>query len=46
MKVYTAKIAKTGRITIPADLRREMKFAPGHRLVISLKNDRIIIRSE
>lgn len=42
---YSAKIIKGGKIVIPAELRRELGFADGDRLVLEREGESLVIKS-
>lgn len=42
---YLAKIIKGGKIVIPAELRRELGFADGDRLVLEREGEALVIKS-
>lgn len=42
---YSAKLIKGGKIVIPADLRRELGFAEGDRLVFEREGETLVIKS-
>jgi AbrB family looped-hinge helix DNA binding protein len=42
---YSAKIIKGGKIVIPAELRRELGFAEGDRLVLEREGESLVIKS-
>lgn len=42
---YTAKIIKGGKIVIPAELRRELGFADGDRLVFEREGNSLVVKS-
>lgn len=42
---YSAKIIKGGKIVIPAELRRELGFAEGDRLVLEREGEALVIKS-
>ncbi|PXW79155.1 AbrB family looped-hinge helix DNA binding protein [Blastomonas natatoria] len=42
---YSAKIIKGGKIVIPAELRRELGFADGDRLVFEREGESLVIKS-
>lgn len=42
---YSAKIIKGGKIVIPAELRRELGFADGDRLVLEREGEALVIKS-
>lgn len=42
---YSAKLIKGGKIVIPADLRRELGFAEGDRLVFEREGESLVIKS-
>ncbi len=42
---YSAKLIKGGKIVIPADLRRELGFADGDRLVFEREGDALVVKS-
>lgn len=42
---YSAKLIKGGKIVIPADLRRELGFADGDRLVFEREGETLVIKS-
>lgn len=42
---YSAKIIKGGKIVIPAELRRELGFADGDRLVFEREGESLVVKS-
>lgn len=40
----TITVSSTGRITIPAALRRQLGIVPGSRLYVEVRDDEIILR--
>lgn len=42
---YSAKLIKGGKIVIPADLRRELGFSEGDRLVFEREGETLVIKS-
>lgn len=42
---YSAKLIKGGKIVIPADLRRELGFNEGDRLVFEREGDSLVIKT-
>lgn len=42
---YSAKLIKGGKIVIPADLRRELGFAEGDRLVFERDGEALVVKS-
>jgi AbrB family transcriptional regulator (stage V sporulation protein T) len=42
---YSAKLIKGGKIVIPADLRRELGFAEGDRLVFEREGEALVVKS-
>lgn len=42
---YSAKLIKGGKIVIPADLRRELGFHEGDRLVFEREGDSLVIKT-
>jgi AbrB family looped-hinge helix DNA binding protein len=42
---YSAKIIKGGKIVIPAELRRELGFVDGDRLVLEREGEALVVKS-
>jgi len=42
---YSAKVIKGGKIVIPAELRRELGFADGDRLVLEREGETLVVKS-
>ncbi|WAC22136.1 AbrB/MazE/SpoVT family DNA-binding domain-containing protein [Blastomonas sp. SL216] len=42
---YSAKVIKGGKIVIPAELRRELGFADGDRLVLEREGEALVVKS-
>lgn len=43
---YSAKLIKGGKIVIPAELRRELGFNEGDRLIFEREGDSLVIKSD
>lgn len=43
LKVKTVKVSDKGQISIPSDIRREMKIKKGEELLLVKKGDRLLI---
>ncbi|MFN3819834.1 AbrB/MazE/SpoVT family DNA-binding domain-containing protein [Blastomonas sp.] len=43
---YSAKLIKGGKVVIPADLRRELGFNEGDRLIFEREGDSLVIKSD
>ena len=43
MKAITVKVSNRGYIVLPAPLRKALEIKPGSRILLSRKNDRLIL---